>query len=276
MCGLMSERSYLGRLESKESTPCASSELILLFTKKGESMEYTLHDLQCGGYKILQSDGCFKFGTDAVLLANFAGVQKGRTAVDLGTGIGIIPVLMCAKTAGNFIGIEINEKAADIAIKNARINDIEDRFRVVKGDIRNARELVSVHVSVVVVNPPYDKAGSGGVSANEAVRMARHEGDSVLDDFIRAGSALLKTGGRFYTINRASRSAELIHKLSLRKLTPKEILFVAPRAGEEARFVLVKCIKDAAEGVRVLPTLYVEDEKGEYTDKMREIYGLEE
>ncbi len=235
----------------------------------------TIEDLQCGGMKFIQSDRCFKFGTDAVLLSDFVRIKKGQTAVDLGTGTGIIPVLLCAKTQGNFIGIEIQSLAAEYANKNVKLNELGDRFRVICADMKDAKTLIGQHVHVVVSNPPYDKAGSGQTSALESHKIARHEADCTLSDVVCSAASLLKTGGAFYTINRASRTAELLHLMQCHALTPKELRFIAPSIGKEPKFVLAKAVMDAGHGIRILPTLYVSGENGEYTEEMKRIYSLE-
>ncbi len=232
-----------------------------------------IEDLQCGGMKFIQSSRCFKFGTDGVLLANFARVKRGQTAVDLGTGTGIIPVLLCAKTKGNFIGIEIQTLAAEYAKKNAELNGLCERFRVICADMKDAKEHIKEHVDVVISNPPYDADGSGKKSATTEHKIARHEEHCTLEEVVKTAASLLKTGGVFYTINRASRTGELLHLMQCSSLVPKELRFIAPALGKEPKFVLAKAVMNAGQGMRILPTLYVSDGQGNYTEEMRQIYS---
>ncbi len=232
-----------------------------------------VEDLQFAGLKFIQRDSVFSFGTDAVLLASFAEAKKGETVVDLGTGSGILPVLLSGRCAADFIGIELQEEAAELARRNVEINRLEGRVRILSGDFRElAKKLPPVQV--VVSNPPYDKLGSGGASLRQSIRIARHEVACNLKEVVGSAARLLQTGGRFYLIHRANRLAEVLYELKTARLEPKVLRMVAGRAEAEPNYILVKAVRDAAEGMRVLPQLNIA-ENGAYTRELKQIYHME-
>ncbi len=234
-----------------------------------------IEDLQFAGLRFIQNDQVFRFGTDAVLLASFCDVGRKDTVVDLGTGSGILPVLLYGRTKARLIGIELQQNAAELAKRNIELNGIGDRVSIIHGDLKRARELVKEKVTAVVCNPPYEKVGSGGVSKSDAHKIARHEVACNLEDVVKSACSLLQTGGRFDMLHRASRLAEILHLLKLASLEPKVMRFVAAEEGREPGYVLVKSIKDAAPSLRILPSLIVQDEGGIYTREMKEIYHEE-
>ena len=236
----------------------------------------TIEDLQ-NGFSIIQNDQYFSFGTDAVLLSHFADIREGERAVDLGTGCGIIPVLLCAKTkAAHILGLEIQPELADMARRSVALNGLEDRIDIVCGDLRNVLEYIDHGVDAVVCNPPYEKAGAGKHNANESVNIAKREVKCTLDDVILSASKVLRTGGRFYIIHRTQRFAELMAKLRAKKIEPKRVTMVAPRQNEAPNFALVQACKGAAEGVVFTPPLVVYEPDGSYTPPLKEIYGIGE
>ncbi len=241
----------------------------LFYFKKMEKIE----DLQFAGLRFIQNDTVFRFGTDAVLLASFAEAKKGEMVVDLGTGSGILPVLLSGRCAAKFIGIELQPAAAELAKRNIALNGLGDRARILQGDFRELAGTLAP-VQVVVCNPPYDKLGSGGASQREAIRIARHEVACNLREVVQCAARLLQTGGRFYLIHRSMRMAEVIYEMKRAGLEPKVLRMVAPSAGAEPNYLLVKGVRGAAAGMRVLPQLNI-SEKGAYTRELREIYHME-
>lgn len=233
-----------------------------------------IEDLGFAGLRFIQSDGVFRFGTDAVLLASFAQAKKGETVVDLGTGSGILPVLLSGRCAANFIGIELQAAAAELARRNIALNGLEERIRILEGDFREISKKIPP-VQVVVANPPYDKLGSGGQSLQESIRIARHEVACNLREVVQSAARLLQTGGRFYLIHRASRLAEVMHEMRQARLEPKLLRMVAPGAQAEPNYILIKGVRDAAEGMRVLPQLNIL-QQGAYTAELRAIYHMED
>ena len=239
---------------------------------KGERIE----DLQ-NGYAILQNDAFFSFGTDAVLLAHFADIKAGEQVVDFCTGSGIIPILLAAKKTGAHItGIEIQHELASLASASIEMNKLGERVKIIEGDIKNVLDHVKHGVDVVVVNPPYEKQGSGKQSANEFVNIAKREIMCTLCDVAGSAVKVLRVGGRFYIIYRTQRFAELMECLRRKKLEPKRIQLVAQRQGEAPSFALVEARKGASEGVKFLPTLCVYEKDGTYTQELKRIYHIEE
>ena len=235
-----------------------------------------IEDLQFAGLRFLQNDRVFPFGTDAVLLASFCRAGAKDTVVDLGTGSGILPILLYGRTRARIIGIEIQEEAAALAKRNVALNHAQDRISILQGDLREAPALIREKVSVVVCNPPYDKLGTGGVSQRDAHRVARHEVACSLEDVVKSAAGLLQTGGNFYLIHRASRLAELCDVLRRHRLEPKLLRLVAPRAGREPNYLLLQSKKDAAPSLRILPTLLIQEQGGVFTRELREIYHMED
>lgn len=232
----------------------------------------TVEDLQFKGLKLIQNDRVFKFGTDGVLLAGFVQARRGERVVDLGTGCGIIPVLLAARTGAKVIGIEIQQEAANLAKRNVQLNHQEEQIQIIEGDLRHAPSLVTCPVQVVVCNPPYDLPTAGKVSAQLHIRIARYEVACCLEDVVKSAASLLQTGGRFFMIHRVNRMAEIMHMLRAYRLEPKVMQLIAPKAGEEPNYMLVKCIRDAAAGIRLLPQLEIRGPDGAYTDRMNRIY----
>lgn len=238
----------------------------------GEKIE----DLQ-NGFAIIQNPAYFAFGTDAVLLAHFAQATDGERVVDFGTGCGIIPILMCARTCRtHFTGIDIQQPLADMAHRSVALNALESRVDIVCGDIRNVREIVAYGVDAVVANPPYEKAGAGKENANPYVNIAKREVCCELADIAASTAKVLRTGGRLYMIYRTARFAELMATLRHHKLEPKRIQMVAPHVDAAPNFALVEARKGAGEGVVFEPTLVIYHKDGSYTAPLKAIYGIQE
>ncbi|MBQ4289279.1 MAG: tRNA1(Val) (adenine(37)-N6)-methyltransferase [Clostridia bacterium] len=231
-------------------------------------------DLQYKGLKLIQNDKVFKFGTDAVLLSSFVTVKKGETLVDLGTGSGIIPILLSGRTEANFYGVEIQDDAYELAVRNVELNH-KDNIKIIHDDLANIRHYIE-QADVVTVNPPYDKLGSGEMQKEDHMQIAFYEVKTDLETIVQTASSILPTGGRFYMIHRSYRMAEIIETLRKNRLEPKEIRPIAKKYDAEPRYILIKALKDAREGMRLLPSLILYKEDGTYTDEMRKIYHMEE
>ena len=175
-----------------------------------------MDDLQIKGYGIIQTPGRFCFGMDAVLLSSFAKVKKCECALDLGTGTGILPVLLAAKNEGDhYTGLEIQKESADMARRSVALNGLEEEIDVVTGDLRMASELFcAASFQVVTVNPPYMIGEHGLKNENEAMYVARHEVLCTLDDVLRESAKLLAPKGRFYMVHRPFRLPEILAKMS--------------------------------------------------------------
>ncbi len=240
--------------------------------KDGERLD----DLQRNGYKIIQNDDLFCFGMDAVLLSAFAEVKEGEDALDLGTGTGVIPILLRGKTAGHsFTGLEINPRSADMAQRSVRYNHLEDSVRIVQGDIKEAdRIFPPASFAVVTSNPPYMTGGHGLVNPDSAKAVARHEIMCTLDDVVRAAASCLEVNGRFYMVHRPFRMAEIIRSLSAYKLEPKRIRLVYPKVDREPNMILIEARKGGRPRVTVEKPLIVYNSDGTYTDEVRELYDM--
>lgn len=214
--------------------------------------EMTLDDLQ-NGYYIYQLKDGFRFGVDAVLLSDFAEIKKGENVMDLGTGTGIIPILLAAKTEGrSFTGIDIQERCIAAAEKSIEYNGLEDRVKAVCADIRQAAEIFGREsFEAVVSNPPYMAGNDGKHSGNDARAMARHEVCCSFEDVARTASALLKSNGRFFLIHRPQRLAELVNTLTRFRLEPKRMRFIHPYIDKEPSMVMIECLKGGRQGMTV-------------------------
>lgn len=241
--------------------------------KQGERLD----DLQIKGYRIIQSPGRFCFGMDAVLLSSFAKVKTGERALDLGTGTGILPILLEAKNKGDsYTGLEIQEESADMARRSVQYNHLEDKIRIVTGDIREAAALFgAASFHVITVNPPYMIGDHGLKNENEAKYIARHEVLCTLEDVLRESGKLLGNKGRFYMVHRPFRLAEILSGMSRHRIEPKRMRLVHPYIDKEPNMVLLEGVKGAHPRMTVEPPLVVYNKDGTYTEELLELYGLE-
>lgn len=239
--------------------------------KDGERID----DLNRNGYKIIQNKDKFCFGMDAVLLSGFAKVKKGEQALDLGTGTGIIPILLEAKTEGeHFSALEIQEESAEMAKRSVSLNGLQDKIEIVTGDIKVASQIFGgATFDVVTTNPPYMNDNHGLKNPELPKAIARHEVLCSLDDVIREASKVLKPGGRFYMVHRPHRLVEIINTLTSYKLEPKRIKMVHPYIDREANMVLIEAVRGGKSMVKLEKPLVVYKEPGVYTDEIYDIYG---
>lgn len=250
-------------------------------TKDDKTMEVKLlegervDELHRNGYYIIQDPKRFCFGMDAVLLSGFAMVKEGETALDLGTGTGIIPILLEAKTKGkHFTGLEIQSESADMAERSVRMNDLESKVSIVEGDIKEAKNLFAGKLfDVVTSNPPYMNTNHGLVSLGTPKAIARHELLCTLDDVVKAAASCLKVGGRFYMVHRPHRLVEIITTCTKYKLEPKRLRMVQPYEGKEPNMVLIECCKGGGSMIKVEPPLVVYESVNQYTREVLDIYG---
>lgn len=235
-----------------------------------------LDDLQIKGYEIIQHPGRFCFGMDAVLLSAFAKVKAGESVLDLGTGTGILPILLAAKTDGkHFTGLEIQEESADMARRSVRHNHLEERVEIVTGDIKEASELFGLsQMDVITTNPPYMIGGHGLANPESTKAIARHEVLCTLDDILRESARTLKSGGRFYMVHRPFRLAEILTKMSAVHLEPKRMRLVYPYVDKEPNMVLIEGIRRAKSRMTVEPPLIVYEKDGRYTEELLKMHGM--
>lgn len=236
-----------------------------------------LDDLQRNGYKIIQNEKLFCFGMDAVLLAAFAKVKDGEKVLDLGTGTGVIPILLEARTGGSaFTGLEICASSADMAARSVKYNQLEEKVSIIQGDIKEAdRIFPAASFDVVTSNPPYMTANHGLVNPDTDKACARHELLCTLEDVVRQAARALKPRGRFYMVHRPFRMAEIIRVLSQYKLEPKRLQLVYPFVDKEPNMLLIECMKGGNPRVTVEPPLIVYQEPGVYTDYVRRLYEMQ-
>lgn len=239
--------------------------------KPGERLD----ELQRNGYYIIQNRERFCFGMDAVLLSGFAKAKPGEQVLDLGTGTGIIPILLEAKTEGrHFTGLEILEESADMARRSVRLNGLEEKIDIVTGDIKDALKIFGASsFDVITTNPPYMIGNHGLSSANEAKAIARHEICCTLDDVLHTSAKLLVPKGRFYMVHRPFRLAEIMEKMVRYGLEPKCMRLVYPYIDKEPNMVLLEGLRGGNSRLKIEKPLIIYKKQGVYTDEIRETYG---
>lgn len=234
-----------------------------------------IDELHRNGYRIIQRENAFCFGMDAVLLSGFAAVKPGEKALDLGTGTGIIPILLEAKTEGNhFTGLEIQEEMAEMASRSVKLNGLEEKIDIITGDIKEAGRIFGgASFDVVTTNPPYMNDSHGLKNPELPKAIARHEVLCTLDDVVREGARVLRPGGRFYMVHRPHRLIEIISALTKYRLEPKRMKMVHPFVDKEANMVLIEAVRGGRSMIKVEKPLIVYKEPGVYTDEIYDIYG---
>ena len=235
-----------------------------------------LDDLQIKGYKIIQHPDKFCFGMDAVLLSGFATVNEGERALDLGTGTGILPILLEAKNAGeHYTGLEIQSESAEMARRSVLYNDLQDRIDIIEGDIKEASKTFGkASMEVVTSNPPYMTNHHGLKNPNDAKAIARHELLCSLDDVVRESAAVLKPKGRCYFVHRPSRLVEIFEAMRKYRIEPKRMRLVYPYVNKEPNMVLIEGVRGGRPQLTVESPLIVYDAPGKYTEEILEIYGM--
>jgi len=223
----------------------------------------TLDFFSGGTLKILQKKAGYRFSIDAVLLSRFVKIRRNEKIIDLGTGCGILPLLLSqAAKASSFVGVEIQKELAECAVKNVTLNRLQDRISILHSDFRRLKTSFppgSFHV--VLSNPPYRKDRTGRVNPSQAKAIARHEIRGTLNDLLSAASYLLPHKGRACLIFPASRTVDLLATLRKWKLEPKRMQFVHPRIGESAKFVLVESIKSSGAELNIVAPLILDEIK---------------
>jgi len=235
----------------------------------------TLDDLQLKGIRLIQKKDAFRFGVDAVLLANFAKIKKDYKVIDLCSGTGIIPFIIAGKTkAGKIIGVEIQEDMVDMAIRTIKINNLENRVNFINLDLKNVRCLSELEkVDVVTVNPPYKQKNSGIINMNDKNAIARHEICCTFEDVIIATKSVLKHNGRVYIIHRPDRLVDILCSMRDHKIEPKQIRMIHPNSAKAPNMVLIEGQNNGGTFLKWMPPLYVYDLKGNYTEEINKIYG---
>lgn len=234
-----------------------------------------IDDLELNGLKIIQNKDGFCFGMDSVLLSDFAKeIKKSSTILDMGTGTGILAILLSAKTQDTKItGVEIQPEVAQMAQRSVELNQLEERINILCEDIKKLKEIYEAgSFDAIVTNPPYKKKGTGGMNENEAKLISRHEITASLEDFISIASYLLKDQGSIYMVHRPERLADIMVNLRKYKLEPKVIKFVYPNQEKEPNLILMKATKNARPFLKVEKPIYIYDAQGNYTKDVLRIY----
>ncbi|HWR60914.1 MAG TPA: tRNA1(Val) (adenine(37)-N6)-methyltransferase [Clostridia bacterium] len=241
-------------------------ELVL----QGEAVD----DLQ-NGYRIIQKTGSFRYGVDAVLLSDFAEVSRNHSVVDLGTGTGIIPILLYAKKKPREItAVEIQQDMADMAERSIRLNGLEEHIRVLHMDLKDAPQLLGkAQFDCIVTNPPYVKKECGINNPSETKAIARFEIKCSLEELLKTARELLKPGGKLFMVHRTDRLADIIYEMRSSGIEPKRIRFVHPSVGKRPNLLLIEGARGGNKELRFMDPLYIHDESGNYTEEIYRIYG---
>ena len=232
-------------------------------------------DLQRNGYRIIQDPGRFCFGMDAVLLAGFAGDARGERLLDIGTGTGILPLLMEARTAiPHLWGLEIQKESAEMAERSIKLNGLEEKIEIITGDIREADRLFeTASFDVITCNPPYMIDTHGLINPDAPKAIARHEILCTLDDVVRNAAKLLKPNGSFFMVHRPFRLAEIITTMTHYKLEPKRMRLVYPYIDKEPNMVLLEGCRGGKSRITIEKPLIVYQSPNVYTDEIYNVYG---
>lgn len=235
-----------------------------------------IDDLMRGGLRIIQRTDAFRFGTDAVLLADFAHAKKNARCCDLGTGTGILPLLIYAREpSAAFDAIEIQPGMAGMAARSVALNGLAGRIRVIQGDMRDIKALLPrAQYDMVVCNPPYGKAGASLRNPDGGLCAARHESLCELPDITRAAAWLLRNGGKLQCVFPAARMLELFDEMRLQRIEPKRVRLVHSAIGKPPHLCLADGVLNARPGLHMLPPLVIYGEDGRYTAEVAAIYGL--
>ena len=235
-----------------------------------------IDDLEFKDLKIIQNKEGFCFGIDSVLLSDFAkDIKYNSKVIDLGTGTGILCILLSGKTTNTkFIGVEIQNEVAEMAQRSVNLNNLEDRIEIINDNILNLKNIYkSKSFDVVVTNPPYKKINTGLVNNEDKKQISRHEITASLEEFIHIASHLLKDYGEFYMVHRPDRLVDIFSIMRKERIEPKLIQFVYPKKDKKANMVLIKGVKLGNPFLEFEDNLIVYKEDGTYTDDILKKYN---
>jgi len=247
----------------------------------GETMEIELkeneeiNDLEYKGLRIIQNKKEFCFGIDSVLLAHFAkDIKAGSKVLDLGTGTGIVGILLCEKSRlKEIIGVEIQKHVCELAIRNIALNQLENKFKIINENIANLGNIIPPKsIDAIVTNPPYKKENTGIINENKAKQISRHEIFCKLEEIISVSAKVLKNNGEMYMINRPERLADILISMRENNLEPKVIRFVHSKESNPPKLTLIKAVKNAKEFLKIEKPLIIYQKEGSYTEEILEIY----
>lgn len=235
-----------------------------------------IDDLEFQGLKIIQNKNGFCFGIDSVLISDFSKTIRNNSIVaDLGTGTGIISILLSGKTKLEKIyGIEVQEEVANMALRSVKLNNLDEKISIINDNLKNLNKYFKPDFfDAIVTNPPYQKNDTGLKSEDKRHLISRHEIECDLEDIIKISKTYLKDKGEMYMVHRPERLVDILYLLRKYKIEPKEIRFVNPKANQKPNLVLIKAVKNGKEFLKVREPLIVYNEDGTYTDEIFEIYG---
>lgn len=235
-----------------------------------------IDNLELNNLKIIQNKNGFCFGMDSVLLSDFAkNIKSNSQVIDLGTGTGILPILLSAKTkAQKIIGIEIQEEVANMANRSIELNNLQNKIEIVCENIKNLKDIYETNsFDAIVTNPPYKTKGTGGINEVEAKLISRHEITADLEDFISISSYLLKDQASIYMVHRPERLVDILSIFRKYKLEPKELKLVQPSSDKAPNLVLIKATKNAKSFLKIDKPLYIYNSDGTYTEELLKIYN---
>ena len=243
-----------------------------IFLKDGERLD----DLMKSGRRIIQNEDEFCFSMDSVLIAHFPKLKKKFRVLDLGTGTGVIPLLI-ADEVKEIFAVELNSKMAETARRNFELNNLAEKIQVVEGDYRKHRDLFNAEsFDLVIANPPYVPIKNGEVNKLKGVAFARHEFTATLEDVVTAARYVLKFHGVFCMIHLASRLTEIIDALHRHQFEMKKLRTIHPKKNRESNLIMIEAVVGGNTGnLKILPPLFVHNDDGSYTDEIKKIYGLE-
>lgn len=237
-----------------------------------------IDDLEFKDLKIIQNKNGFCFGIDAVLLSDFAkNIRNNAKVLDLGTGTGIISILLCGKTnLKQIIGVEVQKDVFEMAQRSIKLNNLQNKFQVINENILNLDKIYEKNsFDAIVTNPPYKKENTGIINIDEKKLISRHEVLAKLEDYISISNKLLKNNGEFYMIHRPERLVDILFLMRKYKIEPKEIRFIYSHINEIPKMVLIKGVKNGKTFLKFRENLYIYNENNEYTDEIYKIYGKE-
>ena len=235
-----------------------------------------IDDLQLNNLKIIQNKDGFCFGIDSVLLSDFSKeIPTGSTVLDLGTGTGILGILLCGKTKlSKIYGIDVQEEVCQMAQRSVKLNNLEDRFEIINDNIKNLNTIFeNCSIDAIVSNPPYKKDNSGLKNESQTKLISRHEITASLEDFIEISSKLLKDNSSLYMVHRPERLSDLFYLLRKYKLEPKKLRMVQSYFDSKPKLVLVKATKNAKSFLNIENPLIIYNKDGTYTSEILKIYG---
>lgn len=235
----------------------------------------TIDDLQINNLKLIQKKDCFKFGIDSVLISDFADIKSGAKVIDLGTGSGIIPILLSAKTnASKITGVEIQSNLVEMATRSVKLNKLENIINIIEYDLKYLDVLYkNKEFDCIVTNPPYFKFGGGIINENNKKAISRHEIKCTLDDIIKVSSKLLKHNGTFSMVHRPDRLVDIMSTMRKHNIEPKKLRLVYSNINKQACLILISGNKYSRPELKVLPPLYVYNLDGSYSNEINKIYN---